>query len=1541
MNRTKKWLAALLLTPFILFTLIAVLLYVPPVQRWAVKQAASYVSENTPWKASVGNVRLVFPLDLGVNNVVLLKANDSIPHNIDTVAVVSQIVADVRLLPLFGGNVVIDQLKVKDADIYTSDLVAAATVKGHIGLLSLKSRGINLNNETVNIDEALLRNSQLQVALHDSVPEDTTSTPTYWKINLDRLNIWNTTATVSLPGDTLRARVALGFAAADKGVFDLGKNDYSLRRIDITRSAVNYDNRLMKPATGGIDANHLALTDVALGIDSLHYVGSNLDLAVRKCQMKEKCGIAVASAAGHVAMDSVSLSLPNFALATKNSNVKASLAMDLNAFADTLPGKIDASLQGTIGIKDVVAAVPDLPKNIVNRLPDIGVDVHFKGNMQSAQIPVFKLSLPSVLNLSANGQLHHLLDFDRLRGNINLSASAGNIDFVRSALPRDVASQFRLPSGMRLDGKIGLDGARYSTSLRLRQGGGSASLVGNINTKSMAYSGKLDVSALNLAHFVPDMGLGVFSGALNVVGNGTDIFSPSTSIQASAGVSQLRFSGNNFAGLKAELKLKNGRAYADVTNHSDLFTGNIKLDALLKKSKIMDANVECDLTDANLMKLGVTSNPLNVGMKARLALESDLDEYYKVNGVVNEITVRDSARTYHPDNIYANVLTRRDTTYAHLTCGDFLLRLNAHGGYKRLMRHADDLMAEAKSQAEHRVIDQLKLRSLLPDMSLVVSAGKDNAFCRALNHFDVKMANAYIDMATSPTAGINGILKLDSLVAQGIQLDTIRLNLKSDSVKTDFQGQICNNKNNPQYVFNAMFGGTFYERGVYMGTRVFDANNKLGVGMGLKASMEDNGIKLSVGGRQDPVLGYKKFSVNKDNYIMLTDDQRVTANLKLTASDGMGLQVYSNDSTEALQDLTLGLTKFELSNVLTILPYLPRISGVMNGDFHVVKTADALTVSSSVSIDDMVYEGSKMGNIASEFVYMPQDDGTHVVDGTLACNGYDVGAISGSYNSEGEGSLDASLQLNHTPLKLLNGFMTDQIVALKGYCDGTLDVKGSLTKPQVNGTVTFDSAYIASEPYGVELQFATTPVKITNSRLAFDNFQMYAHNNTPLTITGYLDFADLDNMYLNTRVSAQNYLLIDSKENARSEAYGKAYVNFNGIMRGPLMSLALSGKLDVLGTTDMTYILRDSPLTTDTQLDDLVKFTNFNSKEEVQVERPELTGIDIDLTISIDDGAHIVCALNTDHSNYVDLIGGGDLRMQYNAVDDLRLTGRYTLTNGEMKYSLPVIPLKTFTIQDGSYVEFTGDAMNPRLNITATEQTKASVSTDGGSGRTVMFNCGVEITKTLQDMGLEFIIDAPEDLTVHNELQTMTAENRGKLAVTMLTTGMYLADGNTSSFSMNSALTAFLNSQINSISGSALRTLDLSFGMDNSTDGTGASHTDYSFKFSKRFWNNRLSIVVGGKVSSGSDASTTQSNNTFFDNVAFEYRLSQNSNKYLKLFYDRDSYDWLEGYVGQYGAGFMYRRKLQRLTDLFNFKRKKSSAAPQQESDSTKVQTAQ
>ena len=267
----------------------------------------------------------------------------------------------------------------------------------------------------------------------------------------------------------------------------------------------------------------------------------------------------------------------------------------------------------------------------------------------------------------------------------------------------------------------------------------------------------------------------------------------------------------------------------------------------------------------------------------------------------------------------------------------------------------------------------------------------------------------------------------------------------------------------------------------------------------------------------------------------------------------------------------------------------------------------------------------------------------------------------------------------------------------------------------------------------------------------------------------------------------------------------------------------------------------------------------------------------------------------------------------------MRLIGRMTIEDGEMKYALPVIPMKTFDLQQGSYIEFTGDVMNPRLSIQATERMKALVTEDDKQ-RSVAFDVGVAISKTLEDMGFEFTIEAPEDLSIQNQLATMTAAQRSKTAVSLMATGLFIAEGNmaTGGFQASSALNAFLQSEIQSIAGSALQTVDINFGVENSTTTSGATTTDYSFQFSKRFFGDRFAINVGGRVSTGAEADNSAA--SIIDNVTLEYRLDKGATRYVQVFYDRSSFDPLEGQLSKMGGGVVLRKKTSKLGELFIFR---------------------
>ena len=225
------------------------------------------------------------------------------------------------------------------------------------------------------------------------------------------------------------------------------------------------------------------------------------------------------------------------------------------------------------------------------------------------------------------------------------------------------------------------------------------------------------------------------------------------------------------------------------------------------------------------------------------------------------------------------------------------------------------------------------------------------------------------------------------------------------------------------------------------------------------------------------------------------------------------------------------------------------------------------------------------------------------------------------------------------------------------------------------------------------------------------------------------------------------------------------------------------------------------------------------------------------MMVHIDPSVRLKVDLDASNDNRVELEGGGDLSMKYTPQGDLTLSGRYTLIGGMMKYALPVIPLKEFQFVNGSYVDWTGNPMNPSLNLTATERVRASVSDgDDGGSRMVNFDVSISIKNRLDAPDLIFDISAPEDAAVENELQAMGAEERSKQAIAMLATGIYLNSGaKGGGLSMGAALNSVLQSQINSLAG-GIKGANISVGVEDRTSAeTGDTQKDFSFSLFPAF----------------------------------------------------------------------------------------------------------
>lgn len=62
-----KWGGIVLASPFILFILLCILIYIPPVQNFIVDKATAYASEATGMQIHIQRISLSFPLNLVVH----------------------------------------------------------------------------------------------------------------------------------------------------------------------------------------------------------------------------------------------------------------------------------------------------------------------------------------------------------------------------------------------------------------------------------------------------------------------------------------------------------------------------------------------------------------------------------------------------------------------------------------------------------------------------------------------------------------------------------------------------------------------------------------------------------------------------------------------------------------------------------------------------------------------------------------------------------------------------------------------------------------------------------------------------------------------------------------------------------------------------------------------------------------------------------------------------------------------------------------------------------------------------------------------------------------------------------------------------------------------------------------------------------------------------------------------------------------------------------------------------------------------------------
>lgn len=1479
-----------------------VLLYVPPVQNLIRREVTAYASKATGMQIQVERIDLRFPLNLLVRGVEVIQQPD-------TLLSLESLNVRVQAWPLLKGKVEVDEVTLSRVAFNSANLIDGMEIKGVLGRFFLQSHGVDLSNETAVINATELSDTHVQMLMNDTTttPKDTTaSAPVNWKVDLHQLKLKNVSFSMQLPADSMRMAAHIGEATIDDAQADLKNQFYGLKQFLLSGTSASYDTGAAKPVEG-FDASHIAVRDVSIGLDSLLYKGRDMKAVIREFTMNERSGLSVTSLTGRAFSNDSIISVPGLKLQTPHSEIDLSAHTYWELVNIPTTGRLSANLNAYIGKEDVMLFTGGLPDSFKEAYPfrPLVIRAGTDGNLKEMQISRFTADLPGAFSLEGGGILENLADSITRSGTIGLKMKTQNLNFLTGLSGEVPNGTLVIPDSMNLVAQVDIKGPEYKANLHLKEGQGAMNVNAALNTATEVYKADLKIDNLQLHHFLPKDSIYELSLSAAADGCGLDVMSYRSYAKLDLALDRLHYAQYHLSNVHLTGALKGALVTANLTSDNELLKMTTDAEYNLAHS-YPDGKVTVDVIRLDLHELGLMPEPMKRPLAFNLSAEA-----------------------------------RQNRVFTHFISGDMKLNLSARSGVNPLISQSIRFVDVLMKQIDEKELNHAELRKALPTAVLSFSAGKENPLAYFLATKNISYHDASMKFGTASDWGINGKAAVHALKVDTLQLDTVFFTVKQDTTLMKLRAGVINGPKNPQFSFTTTLTGEIRDRDAELLVDYKNGKGETGVLLGVNARPlfegqgKGNGIAFTLI-PEKPIVAFQQFHFNENhNWIYLHKNMRVYANVDMWDEEGMGFRVHSmQGDTVSLQNIDVEIRRIRLQEITSVLPYFPEVTGLFSLEAHYIQTEKDLQLSAEASIDELTYERQRIGDIALGATWLPGEQGKQYLNAYLNHDQVEVLVADGKLlpTRTGKDSLEVNTTLEHFPLRVANAFIPDQMVTLSGDMDGNLNITGSTEQPLINGELVLDSVAVFSSQYGARFVFDNRPVQIKNNRLLFDKFAIYTTSKNPFTIDGYVDFRDMSRPMANLNMLAQNYTLLDAKRTRESLVYGKVFADFRATVKGPLDGLNMRGNVSLLGNTDVSYVLTDSPLTVQDRLGSLVTFTSFSDTTTVvrqEVPTVSLGGLDMVMMVHIDPSVRVKVDLDASNDNRIELEGGGDLSMKYTPQGDLTLTGRYTLSGGLMKYALPVIVAKEFAIDNGSYVEWTGNPMDPMLNFKATDRTRASVSEgENGGSRMVNFDVSVVVKNRLDNLSFAFDVSAPEDATVQNELTAMGAEERGKQALYIMVMKTYLGTGpigggggGLGKLNMGSALTSVLSSQINSLMGN-LKNASLSVGVEDHDDSeTGSKRTDYSFRYSQRLFNNRFQIVIGGKVSQGENA--TNDAESFIDNISLEYRLDRTGTRYIRLFYDKNYESVLEGEITETGVGIVLRKKLDKLSELFIFKKKK------------------
>lgn len=1552
-----------LLVVLVIVILLPLTLYIPQIQNAVKNIAVEKVSEATGWEIGIERILLKFPLDLSVDGLLVLDEKR------DTMISAENMMVDVKLLPLFVMNVEVNEARLKNGYYHMVSEDSSMVLSANINLLETKPLAIDLSKSELALNDVDLNGGKVTLQYYPErvVPKEQDTTTVEWNITAQRLSIENleyemqmlpiisnlkatvksavlADAKIDLESAMVHARY-FGIDNADVKYFTPTEAEIASvppavpdtinvtnektqlwtvtsDSVRLTNSQVLYALNGAKP-TNGLDMNYLQLTDINIAIDDLYNKGAEIKVPIKHLSAVERSGLKVEDGRGTFSMDKEKMHLDSIQINTMLSEIFVDAQADMTMLDSVAIGGYNLNANAKIDLEEVQKIMPDLRpmlKTIPHSRP-IEMSLALTGDEKLMTLSELKASLPKYAEASATGKVDNPLNDNTRGGDINFKGVFSNLNFIKpSVFDAQLSQQVNIPP-MTINGKASLHGNDMAGNMQLKLATGEFLGDAKFNSRSEGYAVNADLKQLPLRAILPLSGLGDVTAQFSLQGKGFDVSKPATYLATTFAVDNIEYNNKVYENIRGSVDLDNTTFVAALNSINKGCNFSVTANGVVLQKDRYEYNLNANIEDLDLYSLAITD--FECKGKGEISLFGDMNfekSRYDIVADVNNFKWTIDSTYYYTDNVNAQISTTDSTINVALQNNEFKLNFASPSGIKEFMSQLDKSYKVIEYQAKNLSVNIDTLQAALPKFTLDMDMQKKNLVSQLLEVNGIKMRDFSLSVANDTSIYVNS--RISDLKYNDIKIDTITFLAKDVNHYLGYKLHIGNRRGTfDEFARVTLKGGI---KGSKL-TNLLEQQNikgEVGYKLGMNAVLTDSAVDVDIFPNTIRVA-YRDWTVSEGNKVKYNyAHKHLDADLKMQCDSSIvALQTNHNDYNDQ-ENVNLQIHGVEIADWVNISPFFPPMSGKLDANMSVAVHDSHLVGDGLLSLKNFKYGKETVGDFVldAKMELDPETRGTKITS-NLDVNGSHVVLAYGTMaDSTSTNPFEMTLKLDKFPLSTITPFVPDKMVDLQGFIDGELQMKGSPAQPMLNGFVQFESAAAYMPIFGTQLKFPDKKVQMDSNVLKFDKFEMYSLNENPVVMDGIIDINNQSDPYLDLTLRGNEVQFVNAKQSRKSQLFGRGFANLNATMKGRLASVKANANVALLSGSNLTYVLKDMDASDFAQQnnEEMVHFVQFSDTiEHKHEEDVPINGITLNAILEVQEGTTISVYMSENGRDRVQIEGAGRLNYAQNFVGDNSLTGTLTINDGFVRYKPPLISEKTFYFKRGSSVGFRGDITNPVLNIEGEHNQKASVSNETAGSRLVDFIVSIKVGGTLNRMDLSFDLAAKDDMTVKNELQSMSQSQRMSQAINLMLYNAYTGLGASTSSSGN-PLYNFLQSQLNTWAASTIKGVDLSFGINQYESMNDASKlaTSYSFKLSKSLFNDRFKVSVGGNYNT--DAIDNFANDLLSD-ISLEYLINQAGSMSVKLYRKKSTESVIEGEVSETGAGFVLRRKLSSLKDIFTF----------------------